>query len=215
MQIGLVPVVFLISLPFLLSSVSCSHHDDNNHHNNFHWQAFLFNLGIDINKTESTLLSQETVSRNNEVTLGRKSYDDNGNPRLAVIIAVPIASIVWLICCCYCVRKCCCQESRQNVIVMNQNTPAAPAAAGPQIILQQPIVNQNVMSHPPQQAPPQYWQSQPQQQQWAPPPQQQQWAPQQQQQQWAPQHHEFSPNAYSNPNFTGPTAPPPYNPQKY
>ncbi|GBN79180.1 hypothetical protein AVEN_145899-1 [Araneus ventricosus] len=130
-------------------------------------------------------------------------------------IGIPIVSIVFFICFWYCVCKCCCaccQTERPGVVVMQSNTVQnqQPAPAAPQIILQQPII---------QQAPPMY----DAQQRWAqPPPQgQPQWSqPPQGPPQWAPhpmsQQQQYSPNSgYDNAGFNPATAPPPYNTGKY
>ncbi|GIY87237.1 hypothetical protein CEXT_209921 [Caerostris extrusa] len=136
-------VIFIISSAISISTVSCRAINSNNQ-------------PAGLNTTE--LKSEITVSNaTKEIeTPHVLQSSSGGNSSLAVTIASPIAAIIWLVCCCYCIRRCCCQKNTQNITIMNQNTTAAPAAAAPQIILQQPIVNQN-MSAPPQQVPMQQW----------------------------------------------------------
>ncbi|GIY87229.1 hypothetical protein CEXT_209881 [Caerostris extrusa] len=90
----------------------------------------------------------------------------------AATFSPPIVVIIWVVCCWYCVCRRYCEKKTQNVI-MNQNTTATATPAAPQVILQQPIVNQNIAASP-QQVPMQQWAPQPPPQPWAPqlPPQQ-------------------------------------------
>ncbi|GIY87231.1 hypothetical protein CEXT_209891 [Caerostris extrusa] len=154
-------VTIVISSTISISTVSCRRIDSNNQ-------------PTDGNTTELTSeIAVLNSTKEIETPLVLQSSSDGESKNLAVTIASPIAGLIWLVCCCYCIRKCCCQKNTQNVVIMNQNTTAAPAPAAPQIILQQPIINQN-MTAPAQQVPMQQWAPQQPPQQWAPqpPPQQ-------------------------------------------